>query len=142
MQKTEHAISLGICTCVSESTDMAQRHFFVHVNESCSWSNVVTMPRNGSKMQKMAVAASHSLAQGNWAKTDELVEKAIPGLHSACCECVPADVCCCGVCRKPRRVCCMCVYCMRVYSTARATPVLPVIMIHIAGQHFKPHFHG
>ena len=29
----------------------------------------------------MAISASHSIAAGNWAKTDQLVQKAIPGEH-------------------------------------------------------------
>lgn len=30
---------------------------------------------------KMAVSASHNAATGHWAKTDELVAKAVPGSH-------------------------------------------------------------
>ena len=45
-------------------------------------------PKFCARRQRMAVAASHSAATGHWAKTDQLVEKAIPGacapLRCAC----------------------------------------------------------
>ena len=83
-----------------------------------------------ARRQKMAVSASHSAATGHWAKTDQLVEKAIPGA----CACCAARHLPCGLLLHHTFPS----FFLRLFLRRDDRPRSGCV----TGQHFKPTFHG